>query len=260
MDKNEFLERMCRCLDKADLESNYIVSDDPDEDSSVFVSDEGVLYFWDIKSPLNIRDIKKIKYNSLDEEYGRDAEVKLYFENCVIFLGMSTEYKDFIYMHLDSEDVWLKDDALMAYFDALNNNEVFLIENDTFYGYIGKESIIEIPENVAHIKETIFFNKNMIKKIVFSKTVEDIRKPYCFGGMGNLEQVILNEGLSIIGWSAFGHCKKLKKIVIPSTVKEIEGHAFMNSGLEEVEILSDDIEYGEEVFEGTPYASKNKNQ
>ena len=47
---------------------------------------------------------------------------------------------------------------------------------------------------------------------------------------------------------------------IPSTVKKINNCAFAGSGLEEVEILSDEIEYGGDgVFKRTPYGEKNKN-
>ena len=50
-----------------------------------------------------------------------------------------------------------------------------------------------------------------------------------------------------------------EELVIPSTVTKIELSAFKESGLEEVEILSDKIEYEAGVFKGTPYYDKNKN-
>lgn len=57
---------------------------------------------------------------------------------------------------------------------------------------------------------------------------------YAFSGALGLTEVIMNEGLTDIGENAFEYCEKLQTPVLPSTLTEIDGYAFMScSGMSE---------------------------
>ena len=72
---------------------------------------------------------------------------------------------------------------------------------------------------------------------------------YAFLDMLYLEELILPEGLETIGEGAFYFSSGLKKITIPKSVKTIEDIAFYDVfGLEEIIILSEDVEFGDDVF------------
>ena len=47
-----------------------------------------------------------------------------------------------------------------------------------------------------------------------------------FDNCGVLEQVVLNEGLEIIGGNCFSRCDDLTTVEIPKSVKTIHGAAF----------------------------------
>ena len=60
-----------------------------------------------------------------------------------------------------------------------------------------------------------------------------------------------------ISYTAFGNQKKLKEIVIPETVKVLEG--LSNTGLEKVEIKADYVDIDRFVFSSSPFISDEKN-
>lgn len=65
---------------------------------------------------------------------------------------------------------------------------------------------------------------------------------YAFSGALKLREVILNEGLTEIGENAFEYCDKLQTPVLPSTLMEIDGYAFMGcSGMMDKLILPKSI-------------------
>ena len=64
-----------------------------------------------------------------------------------------------------------------------------------------------------------------VKTIKLPDTLEVISEG-AFAYCTNLEHVILNNGLTDILWSAFGHCEKLKEITIPDSVEFLAQTSF----------------------------------
>ena len=58
----------------------------------------------------------------------------------------------------------------------------------------------------------------------------------------------LHEGLEVIGASAFGVCRSLSSVSIPTTVTEIGGTAFANSGLTSAVIPGNVVTLGAGAF------------
>ena len=72
-----------------------------------------------------------------------------------------------------------------------------------------------------------------VKRIVVVGTVVP---DFIFKGFTKLTHVHLPESVEHIGWSAFEECRSLKTITLPRYLRQIEGHAFLRSGLESVSI------------------------
>lgn len=72
---------------------------------------------------------------------------------------------------------------------------------------------------------------------------------YDFYGSSYLESVLIRPGVEIIGMGSFGGCEKLKKVILPDTVKMINTSAFAYSALEEITI-------GSNIERIEPYAFK----
>ena len=72
-----------------------------------------------------------------------------------------------------------------------------------------------------------------VKRIVVVGTVVP---DFIFKGFTKLTHVHLPESVEHIGWSAFEECRSLKTITLPRSLRQIEGHAFLRSGLESVSI------------------------
>lgn len=62
----------------------------------------------------------------------------------------------------------------------------------------------------------------------YFETPESVQiiEPYAFTGCGLLEEIILPNTLSILGFGAFEYCIQLKNIIIPASVIRIEGRVF----------------------------------
>jgi len=76
------------------------------------------------------------------------------------------------------------------------------------------------------------FCKNL-KRVVLSPNVERVGDEM-FLGCTALEEVVIPNGVKIIGERAFEDCTSLKNIVLPTTLTDILGNAFYNTGLKEV--------------------------
>ena len=108
------------------------------------------------------------------------------------------------------------------------------------------ESIV-IPENVTKIGFYAFADCPNLKKVTVSKSVTTICSR-AFENCYALEEVLLNEGLTVIENDAFCHTA-LKKITLPGTLTKLEDNAFSYcSTLEEVQIKSKDYALGTNVF------------
>jgi hypothetical protein len=99
-------------------------------------------------------------------------------------------------------------------------NGITEIEYHTFADCRSLKQII-LPEHLLKIGNCAFYGCSMLNDIRFPLSLQTIGE-YAFSKCTSLNVVVLNEGLDVIGKSAFGGCKNLTKILIPSTVSEIE--------------------------------------
>ena len=95
------------------------------------------------------------------------------------------------------------------------------------------------------IKTTVYENKN-IKKVVIKKGVTAIAD-FAFKGCKKLKEIILPSTLKKIGACAFEGCP-IKNISIPKSVKSIEPGAFASSSIKSITIPKTVKKLGEGVF------------
>ena len=95
------------------------------------------------------------------------------------------------------------------------------------------------------IKTTVYENKN-IKKVVIKKGVTAIAD-FAFKGCKKLKEIILPSTLKKIGAYAFEDCP-IKNITIPKSVKSIEPGAFAGSSIKSITIPKTVKKLGEGVF------------
>lgn len=88
-----------------------------------------------------------------------------------------------------------------------------------------------------------------VKRVVFKPGITYIAS-FAFYNFSELEEVSLPEGLVSIGAEAFWCCPKLKRIIFPSTLREIDNGAFNNTGIEEASLRNLEV-IGAEAFCGT---------
>ncbi|KFF22249.1 leucine-rich repeat domain-containing protein [Chryseobacterium sp. JM1] len=186
-------------------------------------------------------------------------DLKLYFEN-----GDKPTQEHF-WAWLDS--YWHKDEKISP--DSIDSVEKVIpqIIDDT---QLGHSLSISIPKNVKKIKQMAFqymgmsyqiietnFNEGLeeigigafqgqnIKKIKTPSTLKSIGDS-AFGGLGNsingsdsLEEIILNNGLTVIGANAF-YCPKatiIEDLFIPNSVRSVGQNAFAIPSLKTVSAL-----------------------
>ncbi len=101
------------------------------------------------------------------------------------------------------------------------------------------ETII-IPEGVTKINNFYFyFNRGIVKKIIFPSTLKSISRG-AFQNLTHLEEVIINEGLELIGPEAF-YNTNIHKIYLPKSIKIISKNAFStNQQVKELHIYCED--------------------
>ena len=115
-----------------------------------------------------------------------------------------------------------------------NYDEKFLFDDSTgtLCGYIGNETIVEIPSSFDDIKVTAIGS-------------------YAFWGNENIEKVIIPEGVVSIKDHGFESCTNLTEISLPDSLTTIEERAFLNCQSIESIILSDFVKIvGDGVFGG----------
>lgn len=120
---------------------------------------------------------------------------------------------------------------------AFDNNSLENPELLTFLeGTIGICSNFKVASNAETIKKIVF--PTSLKRIDGSKN-----RTGCFSSLSTLEEVVLNEGLEYIGYSAFANSEKMWIEKLPESLKYIGIYAFEGcDGLTEITI-SDKIEF-----------------
>lgn len=156
--------------------------------------------------------------------------------------------------------------------------------------YTGSKDTCEIPEEidgkpVTTINSNAFYNTDeTLKRVVIPSTVTDIERSafsanrleeieldsentsfvidngvlmdtdktevLAFPGQSDIEQLTLPQGIEVIPSGVFSNCPNLKRVELPSTLKEIETFAFTSSGLTEAVIPEGVEEIGMGIFWG----------
>lgn len=100
-------------------------------------------------------------------------------------------------------------------------------------GSLGLEYVV-IPEGVEKLGHSAFRNCKMIS-VVLPDSIDRIgAKAFC--QCENLKSVKLGTNVDAIEDSTFAECCSLKHIDIPAGIKTINDYAFLNSGLESIEL------------------------
>ncbi|MBQ4502858.1 MAG: leucine-rich repeat protein [Alistipes sp.] len=129
-------------------------------------------------------------------------------------------------------------------------NSLVEFQNRCFYGCT-KLSRINLPENLKEISGWAFYNSGLTE-IIIPDAVTEIAVD-AFGHCKNLEKVEFGANVKTIGESAFAGCTKLTSIIIPASVRDIEGYVFADSAVSEVVIEYGVQRLGAQVFNNCDY-------
>ena len=109
----------------------------------------------------------------------------------------------------------------------------------------------------ARVGAHAFYRCTALKKVIFADGMIKV-EPSCFFSCSSLEEIILPDSLQEIRIGAFAKCASLKSVVIPKTVHTIGDSAFENcSNLTGVKMNNHTIDFGKDVFTGTPYMDRS---
>jgi|GEM_PF-4477481 len=107
---------------------------------------------------------------------------------------------------------------------TVNSASDFVIENGVLTAYKGSSAVVTIPSGVTKIGEGAFTFKS-------------------------IQEVIISEGVTVIGKEAFDACSSLSKVTLPSTLTTIEKSAFnFCKKLSNIKFTDGITTIGEEAF------------
>ena len=101
----------------------------------------------------------------------------------------------------------------------------YKVVGGVLFDYPIKSELI-IPETVRHIlRNTMLYKEEIkkVKKITLPGSIKEIDMNTFLGW--NLEEVVIKEGVKILGRCSFLNCNKLKQITIPKSVEKIDEYA-----------------------------------
>lgn len=104
-------------------------------------------------------------------------------------------------------------------------NSVITIGDYSFYGCSNLGSIV-IPNSVTYLGKHIFNGCSKLINITLSNSLKSI-EDFAFNGC-NLNEIIIPESVTSIGYASFASCGNLNSITIPNSVTNIDGAAFAN--------------------------------
>lgn len=121
----------------------------------------------------------------------------------------------------------------------------FAIVGDVLTKYLGNAKKVTIPNNVSIIGERAFSESWQVESIIVPDTVKIIEanllQPLTCSEEDDqhpqLKELIIGEGVTLIGKSAFAGCKELRRVVFGSSLKTIGESAFSGcSKLEQIDL------------------------
>ncbi|MBQ2934125.1 MAG: leucine-rich repeat domain-containing protein [Clostridia bacterium] len=126
---------------------------------------------------------------------------------------------------------------------------VFVVSNDntTLKKYKSEESTddIIIPGSFSSIGKEAFYESS-VRSVIIEEGVSKIGSS-AFCGCYKLESVTLPNSMEEIGYDAFGHCEKLKELILPTNLMKLGKAPFANCKFKI--IVSEDNEFFKVVNE-----------
>ena len=138
-------------------------------------------------------------------------------------------------------------------------SEKYVIENQIevtslwFYNNTVIETFDEFERMTVLFKDNNYDGVNLFRNCT---SLRSIQLPYtvsfiptsCFQGCTNLTNATLQKGITEIRANAFRECPSLKKLIIPDTVIRLGGAAFIDSGIEVIDLPPSVTSIGSSVF------------
>lgn len=91
--------------------------------------------------------------------------------------------------------------------------------------YVGLDEVVELPYGMVELYKHLFFDCQIIKKVIIPDTVSVIGKG-AFKDCENLEEVVIPDSVTEIHGKAFYNCTNLAKVVLPPNVNLLEDDIF----------------------------------
>lgn len=114
----------------------------------------------------------------------------------------------------------------------LKKSGKFAVIKGVLVKYLGDDIDVVIPANVKAIGKNAFAEAPHVESIVIPENVKTIEERMMGGSFGRedkplrLKRVVIGNGVTSIGRSAFADCKELTEVVFGSSLKKIEPYAF----------------------------------
>ena len=104
----------------------------------------------------------------------------------------------------------------------------FIVSNDTktLKKYVCEDSPCDVivPGSFTTIGKEAFFEAYNVRSVIIEEGVSKIGDS-AFCGC-SIESIILPQSLEEIGYDVFGHCTKLKELVLPDNIKKLRKAPF----------------------------------
>ena len=153
---------------------------------------------------------------------------------------------DYRYEVLSDETVkivrYVGKDSVIKIPDTIENRKVTIVGDETFEDCSGLTSVT-IPEGVTRIGALAFSNCSGLTSIIIPGSVTSMG-PCAFISCTGLTNVTIEEGVTYIGQDAFSGCSGLTRVSIPESVTSIGMWAFFDcSGLTEIYVTETNPNY-----------------
>ena len=91
-------------------------------------------------------------------------------------------------------------------------------------GYHGQK-VFSIPSDYTYVGKDALKGCRTLEKLVIPGTVKEVENG-AFENCVNLREVVLEEGIEVLGWYLFAGCEKLLRITAPDSIKHISPYPF----------------------------------